>query len=196
MLLRPSAPPAAAPQLSLVAGLAVADALRAAGVAARIRWPNDVLVSDRKVSGLLAEASSGRAARAPGGAGDLHHVILGIGINVNQTRFPAELADRATSLRLVTGRVHDRDAMLAALLAQIERRYEAWQAGGFARLRADWLAHSLLPGQIVRLPDGTLGVGEDVGDDGVLLARAPDGRLVPVVSGGAGEEATTHAAGH
>jgi BirA family transcriptional regulator, biotin operon repressor / biotin---[acetyl-CoA-carboxylase] ligase len=194
VLLRPSASPAAAPQLSLVAGLAVADALATAGLAARIRWPNDLLVDDRKVCGILAEAASGRAG-ADGAAG-LQHVILGIGMNLNQTRFPPALADRATSLRLVTGRVHDRDAMLSALLAQLERRYAMWQTGGFAALRSAWLGHARLPGQIVRLPDGTLGAGEDVRDDGVLLARAADGRLVPVVSGGAAEEVAAHAAGH
>ena len=195
VLLRPSAPPAAAPQLSLVAGLAVADALATAGVAARIRWPNDLLVDDRKVCGILAEASSGRSPDSDE-AGRLHHVVLGIGINLNQTRFPDALAARATSLRLVTGRVQDRDALLAALLAQIERRYATWQSDGFAGLRTAWLAHALLPGQIVRLPDGALGAGEDVRDDGVLLARAADGRLLAVVSGGAVEEATAHAAGH
>jgi BirA family transcriptional regulator, biotin operon repressor / biotin---[acetyl-CoA-carboxylase] ligase len=196
VLLRPSSPPAMVPQLSLVAGLAVADALAAAGVVARIRWPNDLLVNDRKVCGILAEASSGRSGNGTAGAGSLHHVILGIGINLNQTRFPEWLADRATSLRLITGRVHDRDAMLPALLAQIERRYATWQTDGFVALRAAWLAHALLPGQIVRLPDGTLGAGEDVRDDGALLARAADGRRVTVVSGGAVEEATAHAAGH
>ena len=195
VLLRPAAPPAAAPQLSLVAGLAVAEALAAAGVVARIRWPNDLLVDDRKVCGILAEASSGRAGDGASGAERLHHVILGIGINLNQTRFPESLADRATSLRLVTGRVHDRDAVLAALLEQIERHYGTWQTGGFAALRAAWLAHARLPGQIVRLPDGTLGAGEDVREDGVLLARAADGRLVSVVSGAAGEEVAAHAAG-
>lgn len=196
VLLRPSSSPAAAPQLSLVAGLAVADALASAGVAARIRWPNDLLVDDRKVCGILAEASSGRSANRGDGSGGLHHVILGIGMNLNQTRFPAALAARATSLRLLTGRVCDRDAMLTTLLAQIDRHYVTWQTGGFAALRRAWLAHSLLPGQIVRLPDGTLAAGEDVGDDGVLLARAADGRLVPVVSAGAAEEVTAHAAGH
>jgi BirA family biotin operon repressor/biotin-[acetyl-CoA-carboxylase] ligase len=194
VLLRPSSPPAAAPQLSLVAGLAVADALATAGLTARIRWPNDLLVDDRKVCGILAEAASGRA--GVDRAGGLQHVILGIGMNLNQTRFPSGLAERATSLRLVTGRVQDRDAILTALLARLERHYTTWQAGGFAALRSAWLGHALLPGQIVRLPDGTLGAGEDVRDDGVLLARTADGRLVPVVSGTAAEEVATHAARH
>ena len=188
VLLRPDCPIAAVPQLSLVGGLAVAEALAAAtGVRARIRWPNDLLVDGRKVCGILAEAASGAG---------VHHVILGIGINLRQAAFPEALADRATSLRLLTGRDHDTVPLLDAVLAELARRYAAWQGGGFASLRQTWLAHSLLPGQPVRLPDGRVGRGEDVAPDGVLLARAGDGTLVRIVSGGAVEEGTVHAAGH
>jgi BirA family biotin operon repressor/biotin-[acetyl-CoA-carboxylase] ligase len=189
VLLRPDCPPAAVPQLSLVGGLAVAEALGSTGVSARIRWPNDLLVEGRKVCGILAEAASGADAR-------VHHVILGIGINVGQSAFPEPLTGRATSLRLLTGRAHDAAALLAALLARLEIRYADWQGGGFAALREAWLARSTLPGQPVRLPDGATGHAEDVGADGVLLARAPDGRLARVVSSTAIEEGTVHAAGH
>jgi BirA family biotin operon repressor/biotin-[acetyl-CoA-carboxylase] ligase len=190
VLLRPAGPAAAAPQLSLVGGLAVAEALAAvASVPARIRWPNDLLVGGRKVCGILAEASSD-------GAGRLHHVILGIGVNLAQTAFPADLADRATSLYLVTGRTFEPAAVLAAVLERLARHYHAWRAGGFAVLRAAWLERSTLPGQAVRLPDGSEGVGVDVGDDGILVARAADGRLVHIVSGGTVEEGTAHVARH
>ena len=188
VLLRPAGPVTTAPQLSLVGGLAVADALAAvASVPARIRWPNDLLVDGRKVCGILAEASSD-------GAGRLHHVILGIGVNLAQAAFPETLADRATSLRLVTGRAPDADVVLTAVLEQLARHYDAWPAGGSAALRAAWLERSTLPGQRVRLPDGSDGVGVDVGDDGVLRARARDGRLVHIVSGGTVEEGMAHAA--
>jgi BirA family transcriptional regulator, biotin operon repressor / biotin---[acetyl-CoA-carboxylase] ligase len=190
VLLRPAGPVTAAPQLSLVGGLAVADALAAvSSVAARIRWPNDLLVGGRKVCGILAEASSD-------GAGRLHHVILGIGVNLAQTAFPEALADRATSLRLLTGRAPAAATVLTAVLEQLARHYDVWRAGGFAALRAAWLERSILPGQAVRLPDGSDGVGVDVGDDGILVARAADGRLVHIVSGGAVEEGTAHAARH
>jgi BirA family transcriptional regulator, biotin operon repressor / biotin---[acetyl-CoA-carboxylase] ligase len=189
VLLRPPSSPSAAPQLSLVAGLAVADALATAGLTARIRWPNDLLVDDRKVCGILAEAASD-------GAGRLDYVILGIGINLNQTAFPATLQQRATSLCLVTGRTYLARPVLAAALAHLGRRYAEWRSGGFAALRAAWLGRSTLPGQVVRLPDGGEGAGVDVGDDGVLVARASDGRLLRVVSGAASEEVTAHAAGH
>ena len=190
VLLRPDREPAEVPQLSLVGGLVVAEALAAStGVSARIRWPNDLLVDGRKVCGILAEAVSGADARA-------HQVVLGIGINLRQSMFPESLAERATSLRLVTGRDHDAAALLAAVLAGLAARYAVWRGGGFAPLREAWLAHSTLPGQPVRLPDGATGRAEDVGADGVLLARAGDGRLVRVVSGAAVEEGTVHAAGH
>ena len=189
VLLRPDCPPATAPQLSLVGGLAVAEALAAsAGVSLRIRWPNDLLVDGRKVCGILAEAASS--------GGQVHHVILGIGVNLHQSAFPDSLADRATSLRLLTGRAPEVPALLAVILDRLGERYAAWQRGGFAAVRAAWLAHSMLPGQAVRLPDGGLGRAEDVGPDGALMARAGDGRLVRIVSGAAVEEGTVHAARH
>jgi BirA family transcriptional regulator, biotin operon repressor / biotin---[acetyl-CoA-carboxylase] ligase len=190
VLLRPTCPPATVPQLSLVGGLAVAEALAGStGVSARIRWPNDLLVDERKVCGILAEAASGAG-------GHVHHVILGIGINLRQAAFPEPLADRATSLWLLTGRAPDASTLLAAVLARLGARYAAWQDGGFAALRAAWLAHSMLPGQVVRLPDGRLGRAEDVDPDGVLLARAGDGRRLRIVAGTAVEEGPVHAAGH
>lgn len=192
VLLRPPGPVTIAPQLSLVGGLAVADALAAAAsVPARIRWPNDLLVDGRKVCGILAEAASDGVGA---GVGRLHHVILGIGVNLAQTAFPTALVDRATSLRLITGRVFEAETVLAAVLEQIARHYGAWRLGGFAALRAAWLERSMLPGQAVRLPDGSDGVGVDVGDDGVLVARTADGRLVHIVSSGAVGEGVAHAA--
>lgn len=189
VLLRPDGPPATVAQLSLVGGLAVAEALAAsAGVSPRIRWPNDLLVDGRKVCGILAEAATA--------GGRVEHVILGIGVNLHQAAFPAALAERATSLRLLTGRGPEGPVLLAAILERLGARYAEWRDGGFAAVRAAWLAHSALPGQVVRLPGGGLGRAEDVGPDGILLARAADGRLVPIVSGAAVEEGAVHAARH
>jgi BirA family biotin operon repressor/biotin-[acetyl-CoA-carboxylase] ligase len=117
VLLHPRPPMAIWPELSLVAGDAVASALREhAGVAAELSHPNDVLIGRRKVAGILAEASVGR-------------VVLGIGINVNQTdeELPAETPKPATSLRLETGREWPRAPLLAAVLLDLERRYDDWQ---------------------------------------------------------------------
>jgi BirA family biotin operon repressor/biotin-[acetyl-CoA-carboxylase] ligase len=116
VLLRPRAPMPLWPELSLVAGEAVAAALRAeTGVAASLRHPNDVVVAGRKVVGVLAEAASGR-------------VVLGIGVNVNQTaeELPHDTPKVPTSLRLELGRELERAPLLVAILLELERGYDAW----------------------------------------------------------------------
>jgi BirA family biotin operon repressor/biotin-[acetyl-CoA-carboxylase] ligase len=116
VLLRPRAPMPLWPELSLVAGEAVARALRdETGVDASLRHPNDVVVAGRKLVGVLPEARTGR-------------VVLGIGVNVNQTaeELPTDTAKPPTSLRIELGREVDRAPLLAAILAELELGYEAW----------------------------------------------------------------------
>ena len=110
IMLRPSAPMALWPELSLVAGGAVARA-----IGGEVRPPNDVFLSGRKVAGILPEATRGR-------------VVLGIGVNVNQTadELPRETVKPSTSLRVETGREHDRATVLASILVELERAYDAW----------------------------------------------------------------------
>jgi BirA family transcriptional regulator, biotin operon repressor / biotin---[acetyl-CoA-carboxylase] ligase len=117
VLLHPQPPMALWPELSLVAGDAVAAALREqTSVAAELGHPNDVLVEGRKVAGILAEASVGR-------------VVLGIGVNVNQAAedLPVETPKSPTSLRLDTCREWPRAPLLATILLELERRYDDWQ---------------------------------------------------------------------
>jgi BirA family biotin operon repressor/biotin-[acetyl-CoA-carboxylase] ligase len=117
VLLRPRPPMALWPELSLVAGDAVAAALRQeTGVVAELSHPNDVLIEGRKVAGILPEATAGR-------------VVLGIGVNVNQTgeELPAETPKTPTAVRIETGRKWPRAPLLAAILLELERRYDDWQ---------------------------------------------------------------------
>src|SRR5436189_2427850 len=117
VLLHPRPPMALWPELSLVAGDAVAAALREqTGVAAELSHPNDVLIEGRKVAGILPEASVGR-------------VVLGIGVNVNQTaeELPAEAPKPPTSLRVETGREWPRVPLLSAILLELERGFDSWQ---------------------------------------------------------------------
>lgn len=123
VLLRPRPPMPLWPELSLVAGEAVALALRSqTGVAASLRHPNDVVVAGRKLVGVLPEASPGR-------------VVLGIGVNVNQSaeELPTETLKPPTSLRVELGREVERAPLLAAILAELEQGYDAWAALYFAR---------------------------------------------------------------
>ena len=116
IVLRPRVPMPLWPELSLVAGEAVAAALRVeTGVNASLRYPNDVVVAGRKLVGVLPEAASGR-------------VVLGIGVNVNQTadELPRDTPKPPTSLRLEVGRELERAPLLAAILLELERGYDAW----------------------------------------------------------------------
>jgi BirA family biotin operon repressor/biotin-[acetyl-CoA-carboxylase] ligase len=188
VLLRPPRPAAQAPQLSLVAGVAVAEALeQAASVAARLRWPNDVLVDGRKIAGILLDAASS------GGAG-LDHAILGIGINVAQRSLPEGLERRATSLRLATGATPDPGILLQRLLGCLDRRYREWLDRGFEAARALWRARAATLGETVTVPDGRSGTAEDLDADGALLVRTADGALSRVLVWNPEEE--PHAARH
>jgi len=192
LLVRPHAvAPARRGWLPLLAGVAVAAAVRAvAGVDARLKWPNDVLVGPAKLGGILAEA-----------AGDA--VVVGIGLNVSTE--PAELpppgpapggALTATSLRALAGPSPDRGVLLTAILAGFEHRYQAWvQADGDPErsgLRAEYTGLCATIGRRVRaeLPGGQLlsGLAAGVDPDGRLVVRvSPDSvspdSVVPVAAG-------------
>ena len=178
VVLRPSLPPGAVPSLALIAGLAVVDAVRGAtGLAGALKWPNDVLLDGRKVAGVLTEMEA-EVER-------VRFVIAGIGVNVNATAFPPELAAKATSLRLAAGRPVDRAAFTAGLLAALEGRYRRFLAAGFAAMRSEWEACSALTGKEVRVtaPEGEV-AGQVLGvdDDGALRLAGPRGE-VRVVAG-------------
>jgi BirA family biotin operon repressor/biotin-[acetyl-CoA-carboxylase] ligase len=116
VLLQPGVDPARLPELSLVAGGAVAEAIaEMTGLDPAIKFPNDVLLGGRKVAGILAESSEGR-------------VVLGIGVNANQTadQLPSDTETEPTSLRLELGASIDRARLLAEILARLERSYDAW----------------------------------------------------------------------
>jgi biotin-[acetyl-CoA-carboxylase] ligase BirA-like protein len=119
VLLRPRVPMPLWPELSVVAGRAVATAI---GAGAQVQPPNDVLIGERKVAGLLAEATTGR-------------VVLGIGINVNQRReqLPEGTAKPVTSLYVETGEERNRAALLASVLLEVERGYLGWLNRGNER---------------------------------------------------------------
>lgn len=188
VVLRPPIPPAEAPQLSLVAAVAVVDALGAAGVRASIRWPNDVMVGERKICGMLPEAATTRQ-------GTLDHVILGIGLNINQRDFPEPIRALATSVRLETGRAHAVEAMLGTVLAALDGWYARFIEGGLGALLPAWLGRSQSIGRHTRAADGRAGVAVGLADDGALLLRTDNGETVRVVAGEVTAEAV-HAAGH
>ncbi len=156
------------PQLALVAGVAVADALEElTGLALQIKWPNDVMLRRQKVSGILAEANGGA-------------VIVGIGVNLNQT--PDQLPERAGSLRTTTGREWERDVVLDAVLDALGRRYAEWVAGGLDAVYDGLGPRDFLRGRTVSV-NGVSGVAELIERDGRLRIATGHGESVGVESG-------------
>ncbi len=163
VLLRPAAG-LAIQQLSLVTGLAVAETVELAlDLSAQIKWPNDVMVNRRKIAGILAEARDGL-------------VVVGIGLNVNQTReqLPADASLPAASLRTVDGVERDRAPLLADLLDRLERHYDAWAAGGLDAVFDGIGSRDFLRGRRVSV-NGRDGVAGGLDREGRLLV---DGHAV------------------
>jgi BirA family biotin operon repressor/biotin-[acetyl-CoA-carboxylase] ligase len=130
VLLRPTVAPADALLLSLIAGLAVTAAVKdVTGVEADLRWPNDLLIGDKKFCGILTEMNA-EVTR-------VRYAVVGIGINVNQWEFPPELDAIATSLRIATGREWSRVELIASLLQSLDREYRALNSGDLGAARAD-----------------------------------------------------------
>jgi BirA family biotin operon repressor/biotin-[acetyl-CoA-carboxylase] ligase len=179
-----------APWLTLAGGVAVAEGIRiATGLPVQIKWPNDIVsVSGtgfrgrRKIAGILAEASSG-----PGQAGHVQHVILGIGINIGAASFPPELSDRAGAIEPELGRPVDSGAVLAQVLAGLNRVLAEIAHAGPPTLFTRWL--ELAPsadGARIEWdgPAGEVqsGISAGLAEDGALLARTPEG-LARIVAG-------------
>lgn len=150
--------------MSLAMGVAVAEAIRSVlDVDARVKWPNDVLVEEKKVAGILIECRVE--------AGSVHHVLVGIGINVNN-EIPEDLRDTAISLREAVGVPIPRPAILGELLKNIDRVYGMLVEGMHRSVVEMWKRVSSTIGRMVRVvtPDGELvGTAVDIGDDGSLI---------------------------
>jgi BirA family biotin operon repressor/biotin-[acetyl-CoA-carboxylase] ligase len=123
VLLRPALAAGDVLWLSLIAGLAARDAVaRVTGRIPDLRWPNDLLLDEKKVGGILTEISAD--------AQQVRHAVIGMGLNVNQTVFYESLQGAATSLRLASGREWPREELLAALLQSLDAEYSALHTGG------------------------------------------------------------------
>jgi len=180
VVLRPSGlPTARAPELTLVASLAVCDALRRAGVDTGIKWPNDLLAGGRKIAGILTELAAE--------PDQVQWVVVGVGVNVNarEEDFPPELRGKATSVLIERGQPAPRALFLAACLTLLEEWYDRHAEEGFEPIRQAWKERSVTLGREVLVQlDGreVVGRAEDLDGAGALLVRTAAG-LERITSG-------------
>lgn len=180
LVLRPDCPPARAPELSFVAALALGatiGSLLPPLVELRYKWPNDVLVSGRKIGGILLEAESTGGSR-------IEWLVLGVGLNV--ATFPAEARLPATSLRAEGAAEASVEEALQSFARHFLSWTNRWLADGFGPVRDAWLAHAVGLGEpiVVRLPNQELhGTFVDLDRDGALVLKLPSGGIRRVTSG-------------
>jgi BirA family biotin operon repressor/biotin-[acetyl-CoA-carboxylase] ligase len=180
ILLRPPIPATRLSLLPLAAGLAAASAIRATtGLAIDLRWPNDLLIGPSKVGGILVESKME--------SGNVAYAVVGIGINVHQRDFPADVSTPATSLDIETGKLISRQALLISLLESVQRESSGLDDPGAAQTipRRVQQASTWVSGRSVQVhgPQACIGTTAGLDANGFLLVRTAAG-LVTVQTGG------------
>jgi len=170
--------------LTMMAGLSAHSAVQAlTGLEVDLKWPNDLLVRGRKLGGILTEMHAE--------PGQIRFVIVGIGLNVNQEKFPGELADLATSLRAETGKPQSRMQLLVRLLHEFESDYNRFLREGVATVVARFESvSSYARGKRVRVTNGTesyVGTTAGLGPEGLLQVERDGGQLMTVIAGDVAE---------
>jgi BirA family biotin operon repressor/biotin-[acetyl-CoA-carboxylase] ligase len=164
ILLRPEEPKSLWPRLALATGLAVAEAIESCGLQAGIKWPNDVWIGQRKVAGILVEAGA-------------DFVVIGIGLNINSTAFPPEVAEIATSLCIEGSQKFSRAEVLGTIIRRLARR--RWQINeDFSDLISAVRQRCVLTGKRVTLTTSNgprTGIIEGIAEGGELLLRTEAG---------------------
>jgi BirA family biotin operon repressor/biotin-[acetyl-CoA-carboxylase] ligase len=184
LLLRPKLAPVQAPLLTMMAGLSTRAAVEAVtGLNVDLKWPNDLLIRGKKAGGILTEMHAEPS--------QIRFVIVGVGLNVNQEKFAGELAERATSLRMETGKFHSRMELLVRLLREFEADYNRFLREGLASVVARFeSASSYARGKRVRVSNGVesyTGTTAGLGPEGLLQVEREDGRLMTVIAGDVAE---------
>jgi len=180
LLLRPKISPVQAPLLTMMAGLSAHVAIQAqTGLQPDVKWPNDLMLNGKKVGGILTEMHAETTL--------VRFMIVGIGINVNQEKFPAELSGIATSLRAETGKNQSRLELLARLLREFETDYNRFLREGSTPITEQFAkVSSYARGKKVRVTNGNesyVGVTAGLRPEGLLQIQREDGSVTTVLAG-------------
>lgn len=180
IILRPNLPPHKAPQLTLIAAVSVVQAIEeVTGLSPEIKWPNDVLLNGKKITGILTEMQAD--------ADRIASIIMGIGINVNQSKedYPPELQDKATSLAIEKGQKISRAELIQALLLKLETLYKIYIEKGFHPIKLLWESYAVSIGKYITartLTGAIAGKAIGITDEGVLLLEDGEGKLHHIYS--------------
>ncbi|WP_029329072.1 biotin--[acetyl-CoA-carboxylase] ligase [Lentibacillus jeotgali] len=170
MILRPSIPPAAAPQLTLLAATVLADVItKYTSAEPKIKWPNDLLVNDKKTAGILTEMQAEQDR--------IQYIAAGIGINVNHSNndFPEDISNKATSLKLETGEDQQIVQIIQKILMSFEKAYDSFIQDGFSDVKNKWESYGYKIGEAIRirtnseLLDATF---TGIAEDGALIVQS------------------------
>lgn len=179
IILRPKIKPKDATLITIMAAIACVTALRkVTGLNATIKWPNDLMVSDKKIGGILTELK-----KDPEG---MIFAIVGIGINVNMDTFPEDLKDTATSVKNETGTLYSRAVITAEILNEIDHWYKILKEMKKGILLSEWQKLTSTLGKEVMVTVGKetfTGLAESIDDEGMLILRLPSGILRKISAG-------------
>ncbi|MEH7176657.1 biotin--[acetyl-CoA-carboxylase] ligase [Neobacillus vireti] len=180
LILRPNIPLPKAPQLTLITAVAIVQAIEdLTGLIPEIKWPNDILISGKKVTGILTELEAE--------ADRINSVIIGIGINVNQTRedFPSDIEQIATSLLLEKGEKVSRADLIKGIFTNLEKLYLLYLEEGFQPIKLLWESYAISIGKKITartLSHSIIGIAKGITDDGVLMIEDGHGKIHHIYS--------------
>lgn len=179
IILKPDIPPYKAPKLTLLTSVCIQYAIeKSTGIKTKIKWPNDILINDKKICGILTEISAELDA--------VNYIIIGIGVNVNNIDFPVDIRNRATSLRIEKGEKVDRVNLLVNILESFEYFYEKAFNDGFSSILERWRKYSCNLGKQVKIigrDKSFNGIALDIDEKGALLVKKENGEVAKVLSG-------------
>ena len=181
VVLRPTTSPAKAQLITLMAGVSIVKAIALrTGLSPRVKWPNDILINDKKVAGILLESMISGA--------QIGHSVLGFGVNVNNgpADLPENLRMKVSSLLMELKKPVDRSTLLIEIFSELERLYHIFQHEDFPIILEQWRRYSSTLGQRVRIwqkDQATVGIAVDLTEDGGLLVRLEGGKQIVIHAG-------------
>ncbi|WP_339250025.1 biotin--[acetyl-CoA-carboxylase] ligase [Sporosarcina sp. FSL W8-0480] len=180
LIIRPTLTPQQAPQMTLVTAVAIVRAIEeVTGVEATIKWPNDILINGKKMTGILTELQAD--------PDQVKAIIIGIGMNINQGEddFPEELRSIATSLKIATGKQIDRAKLIASTLGYLEQYTNMYEKHGFGPIKLLWEGYSNTAGKRIRavmLNETLEGTAMGISEEGLLELQLDDGSVRGIYS--------------